>query len=160
MHRAADSDGARQRGGSLRRLLPGRRTVAGPPEPVPLPALARSRRVLVIEDEADSAESMRELLSLNGHEVEVARNGPAGIERAKSFRPEVVLCDIGLPEPMDGYAVARALRREGQCSTACLIALTGYGDSAEQLRTQEAGFHLHLVKPIEPRTLLRLILEA
>ena len=70
-----------------------------------------SRRVLVIEDNADAAETLREMLEMWGHEVAVARDGRAGVEKARAFRPDVVLCDIGLPV-MDGYEVARAIRAD------------------------------------------------
>jgi CheY-like chemotaxis protein len=113
-------------------------------------------RVLVIEDNPDAAETLGDLLSLFGHEPEIALSGPAGLETARRFRPEVVLCDIGLPG-MDGYAVARSLRAEPATRTARLIALTGYGRESDRRRTQEAGFDLHLVKPVEPLELKRLL---
>jgi CheY-like chemotaxis protein len=77
---------------------------------------------------------------------------------ARSFRPDVVLCDIGLPG-MDGYAVARSLREEPATRTVRLIALTGYGRESDRQRTQEAGFDLHLIKPVEPLELKRLLDE-
>ncbi|HEV7505191.1 MAG TPA: response regulator [Thermoanaerobaculia bacterium] len=124
------------------------------------PALGRAGgshlKVLVIEDNLDAAETLGDLLSLFGHETEVALSGPAGVETARSFRPEVVLCDIGLPG-MDGYAVARSLRGDPAMRSARLIALTGYGRETDRQRTQEAGFDLHLVKPVEPLELKRLL---
>jgi CheY-like chemotaxis protein len=115
-------------------------------------------KVLVIEDNPDAAETLGDLLSLFGHETEVALSGPAGVETARNFRPDVVLCDIGLPG-MDGYAVARSLREEPAMRSARLIALTGYGRETDRQRTQEAGFDLHLVKPVEPLELKRLLDE-
>ncbi|HEV7783979.1 MAG TPA: response regulator [Thermoanaerobaculia bacterium] len=115
-----------------------------------------SLKVLVIEDNRDAAETLGDLLSLFGHETEIALSGPAGVETARSFRPEVVLCDIGLPG-MDGYAVARSLRGEPATRSARLIALTGYDRKTDRQRTQEAGFDLHLVKPVEPLELKRLL---
>jgi CheY-like chemotaxis protein len=113
-------------------------------------------QVLVIEDNPDAAETLADLLALFGHEATIALSGPEGVEMARSFRPDVVLCDIGLPG-MDGYAVARSLRIEPATRTARLIALTGYGRESDRQRTQEAGFDLHLVKPVEPLELKRLL---
>jgi CheY-like chemotaxis protein len=139
---------------------------AGAPEPgpaakAPLPSNASSnggRRILVIEDNADAAESMQLLLELAGHRVATAPDGPSGLAAVQRFRPEVVLCDIGLPGGMDGYAVARRLRGEGGAPLA-LIALTGYGQEEDQRRSREAGFDLHLTKPVDPERLKRLLTE-
>jgi CheY-like chemotaxis protein len=129
--------------------LPLERAAAAPPEPTtPTPAADRSYRILVIEDNRDAADSMRMLLGLAGHTAEVAYSGPAGVETARHFLPEVVLCDIGLPGGMDGYAVARALRREPALAATYLIALSGYGQEGDQQRAQEAGFDAHKTKPI------------
>jgi signal transduction histidine kinase/DNA-binding response OmpR family regulator len=106
-------------------------------------------RILLIEDNEDAAESMRVLLTLCGHQVEVAATGPAGVRAAGERPPEVVLCDIGLPGGMDGYSVARSLRAEPSLATTCLIALTGYGQEEDQRRSREAGFDLHLTKPVD-----------
>lgn len=84
----------------------------------------------------------------SGHTVEVAHTGSAGIEVARQFRPEVVLCDIGLPD-FDGYAVARALRQEIVLKEVCLIAISGYGQEEDQRQANEAGFDVHLTKPVE-----------
>jgi two-component system CheB/CheR fusion protein len=111
------------------------------------PAPARPRRILVIEDNLDAAESLRLALELEGHQVEVAHDGPQGIARARALGPEVVLCDIGLPD-MDGYAVAKALRREQGLRDTFLVALTGYALPADQQRAREAGFDAHLTKPV------------
>jgi signal transduction histidine kinase len=120
--------------------------------------LARAAyRVLVIEDSVDAAESMRLLLTLCGHQVEVAAAGSAGLDAARARRPDVVLCDIGLPGGMDGYAVARALRADPALATTHLIALTGYGQAEDQRRAREAGFDLHLVKPIDFNELQRIL---
>jgi two-component system CheB/CheR fusion protein len=110
------------------------------------PASAQPRRILVIEDNLDAAESLRLALQLEGHEVEVAHDGPAGIAQARALTPEVVLCDIGLPD-MDGYAVARALRQEPGLRDTFLVALTGYALPEDRTRASEAGFDAHLTKP-------------
>jgi PAS domain S-box-containing protein len=115
----------------------------------PRHALRRSepRRVLVIEDNVDAAESLREVLELAGNTVEVAYTGPAGIEKARGFGPDVVLCDVGLPG-MDGYEVARALRADPALRSATLAALTGYARPEDVARSREAGFDHHLAKPL------------
>ena len=102
--------------------------------------------MLVIEDNLDAAESLREVLELGGHEVAVAHDGPEGLAEARAFRPEVVLCDIGLPG-MDGYEVARAFRAEPELAGARLVALTGYALPEDLQRANEAGFDGHLAKP-------------
>jgi CheY-like chemotaxis protein len=119
-------------------------------------ASGRSLRVLVIEDHQDSAESLRMLLRLYGHRVEVARTGLDGVEAARAFRPDVVLCDIGLPGGMDGYAVARALRSDSN-QAAVLIALSGYGQDDDRRQSRQAGFDRHLTKPVDPVVLKQLI---
>jgi PAS domain S-box-containing protein len=117
-----------------------------PAAPAPGPRPLSWRRVLVIEDNVDAAESVKEVLELWGHEVRVAHDGPTGIEAARDFRPEFVLCDIGLPD-MSGYAVARALRADAALDTAYLVALTGYASPDDVRRATEAGFDRHLAKP-------------
>ena len=107
---------------------------------------APSRRVLVIEDNFDAADSLREVLTLEGHEVEVALTGPEGIEKARAFRPDIVLCDIGLPG-MDGYEVARTIRANPGLARVRLIALTGYAAPNDVTKAKEAGFDTHLAKP-------------
>ncbi len=106
----------------------------------------RSLRVLVIEDNQDSAESLAELLGLWGHDVQVAYDGTTALELAAQHHPEVVLSDIGLPG-MDGYELARRLRSAPGVARAVLIALTGYGRDDDKRRALEAGFDHHLVKP-------------
>jgi CheY-like chemotaxis protein len=122
---------------------------------MPRPDAGGGRRVLVVEDNVDSAESMQLLLELSGYHVEIAHDGPSGLDAASRFQPEIVLCDIGLPGGMDGYEVARRLRAVE--SRARLIALTGYGQEEDQRRAREAGFDLHLTKPVDPVALERLL---
>ena len=109
------------------------------------PARAR-RRVLVIEDAADVAAAMRLVLEMDGHQVTVAHNGPDGVVAALALRPEVVLCDIGLPG-MDGYAVARTMRADPALRDAFLVALSGYTQSADIVCARAAGFDEHIAKP-------------
>jgi signal transduction histidine kinase len=125
------------------RLPLAERAAAAEPAAAPV---ARGRRVLLIEDNVDAADSLRELLELAGHEVLVAHDGPEGLAKALVLRPEVVLCDIGLPG-MDGYAVARALRAEASLAGACLVALSGYALPQDVRRARDAGFDFHLSKP-------------
>jgi signal transduction histidine kinase len=120
---------------------------------------APANRVLVIEDNADTAESMRILFSLTGHEVEVAHAGRAGLDAVQTFRPQVVLCDIGLPGGMDGYAVARAIRGDTSLAEVRLIALSGYGREEDRRQSREAGFDAHLIKPVDFAELRRLLSE-
>jgi PAS domain S-box-containing protein len=115
--------------------------------PQPSASATKSRRrVLVIEDNLDAADSLRDLLAFDEHEIEVAYNGPDGIAKARKFRPEVVLCDIGLPG-MDGYDVARAFRADAALKGAFLVALTGYALPEDLERARAAGFARHLAKP-------------
>lgn len=118
-----------------------------------------TRRILVVEDNPDAAATMRDLLELAGHEVELAMNGSDGVAAARQFHPEVVLCDLGLPG-MDGYEVAAELRRDPTTASARLIAVTGYGRDEDRRRSKEAGFDIHLTKPVDPRQLRRLIRES
>jgi PAS domain S-box-containing protein len=104
------------------------------------------RRVLVIEDNRDGAESLREMLELEGQEVEVAYSGPDGLAKARAFKPDLVLCDIGLPE-MDGYELARAMRADPALPNARLVALSGYALPEDLRRAREAGFDQHVAKP-------------
>jgi signal transduction histidine kinase/ActR/RegA family two-component response regulator len=109
------------------------------------------RRVLVIEDNVDSREMLQALLSNLGHEVHQAPDGPAGLDAARKLEPDVVLIDVGLPG-LDGYEVARRIRLGGG-RRPILIALTGYGMPEDRERAREAGFDVHLVKPVEPERL-------
>jgi two-component system CheB/CheR fusion protein len=117
-----------------------------------------ARRVLVVDDNVDTAESMALLLRLRGHEVEVAFSGPMALEMADAFEPGIVLLDIGLPG-LDGYEVARELRRRPRLAKALLVALTGYGQETDRSRAREAGFDHHLTKPADP-TLIYGLLES
>jgi signal transduction histidine kinase/ActR/RegA family two-component response regulator len=115
----------------------------GDAQAVPLPP----RRILVVDDNVDSAESLAVLLRLQGHEVEVAHDGATALAAAQTFRPQAVLLDIGLPG-MDGYEVARRLRQQSVPAEMLLVAVTGYCQEEDRRRSQEAGFNAHLVKPV------------
>jgi CheY-like chemotaxis protein len=114
------------------------------------------RRVLIIEDNHDSADSLKLLLDLLGHETRVAYDGLDGVDLAVEWRPDVVLCDIGLPG-LDGYQVAAELTRRSVQSTALLIAVTAYADDESRARSLEAGFHHHISKPADMKVLLPLV---
>jgi signal transduction histidine kinase len=127
----------------------GRRAPAAGPSP-------GGRRVLVVDDNGDAAESLALLLRLAGHEARVAHDGPGALKEAEAFPPDAVLLDIGLPG-MDGYEVARRLRRLEGARSATLVAVTGYGQDDDLRRSKEAGFDHHLIKPVDPSTLYDLL---
>ena len=111
------------------------------------------RRVLVVEDNPDMAESLRRILALCGFFVMVAHTGQEGLETARKLVPHIVLCDIGLPDS-DGYTVASMLRQSSGTIGARLIAVTGHGEPQHRRRALAAGFDQHLVKPVDPKVLL------
>ncbi|MGI5864296.1 MAG: substrate-binding domain-containing protein [Myxococcales bacterium] len=119
----------------------------------------RPRRVLVIEDRADAADSLKEALVLMGHDVRVAYDGRTGIVEAYAFHPDVVLCDIGLPG-IDGYEVARRFRADPELQGAVLIALTGYASADDRRRAAEAGFSRHIAKPPRIQELEQIVAGA
>ena len=111
-------------------------------------------RVLVVEDNRDAAEILRSLLEVCGFQVSVAHTGQEGISAARQQQPHVVLCDIGLPDG-DGYIVGSVLRQSSYTVDSRLIAVTGHGEPLDRCRALAAGFDQHLVKPVDPRELLR-----
>jgi PAS domain S-box-containing protein len=117
------------------------------------------RRVLLVEDNADAAETLAELIRRWGHAVNVCADGRAALAAAADFRPHVVVLDIGLPG-MDGYEVARRLQQEKPSTPPLLVAVTGYGHDEARRRSEEAGFHHHLTKPVQLTELRRLIESA
>jgi len=129
--------------------------VVCPPQPIREAARGASVRILLVEDNRDAAETLTEIMELWGHEVRHAEDGPSAIDEAHSYHPDVVLLDIGLPG-MDGYEVARRLR-QADLNGVLLVALTGYGQEEDRRRSHEAGFDLHLTKPVDPQELQRLI---
>jgi PAS domain S-box-containing protein len=124
--------------------------------PRPSPRPSRGSRILVVDDNHDSARSLARLLRLRGHDVRVAFSGPEALDAARSHEPAFVLLDIGLPG-MDGLQVARLLRAEPCCRLSVLIAVTGYGEDDTRKRARDAGFDHHLVKPVDYDELVRLL---
>jgi len=123
--------------------------VVGKPVDVPQPSPGAGKyRILVIEDNRDAADTIKLFLNLEGYEVQAVYNGSDGLEAARNFRPRVILCDIGLPG-IDGYQVVRRLRQDAEFSSIYAIALTGYGRDEDQKNARDAGFNLHLIKPID-----------
>jgi signal transduction histidine kinase/DNA-binding response OmpR family regulator len=115
-----------------------------------------SRRILVVDDSIDAMDSLRTVLEMHGHCVRCANSAEAALEVARSFRPEVAVLDIGLPG-MDGFELARRLRRSPANADVVLIALTGYGQAQDRARTRAAGFHHHLTKPADLGALVEFI---
>jgi len=131
------------------------KTLATAPASSPQP----TSRILVVDDNVDTARGMARLLTLLGHDVKTAHDGSEAIGVARAHKPEVVLLDIGLPG-MDGYEVAAKLRQDGCCQGAVFIAISGYGQDEDRRRSKEAGFDYHLVKPIDHNALLTLLSQT
>jgi PAS domain S-box-containing protein len=139
--------------------LPAARPPAAPPAlPPEHPPAAARRRVLIIEDNDDARQMLRHLLDRAGHEVYEAAEGTDGLARALALAPDAVIVDIGLPG-LDGYAIARRLREAGPPGM-LLVAITGYGQDGDRRRSREAGFDVHLTKPIDPGVLDALLANA
>jgi PAS domain S-box-containing protein len=116
----------------------------------------QSARILVVDDNIDSATGLARILRLEGNQVEIALHGKTALETAHSFRPDFVLLDIGLPG-MNGYEVAKALRNDELCKGAVLVAVSGYSQDEDLRRAREAGFDHHLVKPVDLTALSKLL---
>ena len=114
------------------------------------------QKILIIEDNYDAAESLRMLLSLEGHDARMAASGDEALAIVKEWTPRTVLCDIGLPK-MDGYTVCKMLREMPALKNAMFIALTGYGQDQDVERAAQAGFHKHLTKPVAPEKIIELL---
>ena len=121
-----------------------------PQEPVP-----NKPRVLIIEDHIESAETLQVLLTIMGYHADVAHDGLTGLNAALALRPNVIICDIGLPE-LDGYGVAAGLRANHATSAIPVIAVTAYGEEVRRT-ILESGFLMHFVKPIDPQALGQVI---
>jgi CheY-like chemotaxis protein len=118
-----------------------------------------ARRILVIEDNADAAEALGMMLQMDGHEVEIARDGLEGLRIARELRPDIVLCDLGLPG-INGYEVAHALKTDAGLRSTRLVALSGYAAPEDVTRALSSGFDHHLAKPIAVERLRRMIADA
>ena len=114
------------------------------------------RRILVVDDNVDSANSLCQLLALLGNEVRTANDGEAGVEVAAQFRPDVVLMDIGMPK-RNGYEAARCIREHPWGEGIVLVALTGWGQEDDRKKSSDAGFNHHLVKPVDTDALMKLL---
>lgn len=117
-------------------------------------------KILMIEDNEDSAEMLRQVLELSGHEVMLATRAQQGIDLARRHEADIVLCDIGLPDGMSGFDVAKALRGDPRTRDLRLVALTGYGRQEDKLRCAEAGFDAHLTKPVDISSVSRVLEEV
>src|SRR5215213_8580519 len=118
----------------------------------------RRFRILVVDDNHDSALSLAMMLSIMGHETRTAHDGESAVSTAESFLPEVVLLDIGLPK-LNGYEVAQRIRENAWGTSMFLIAVTGWGQEEDRQRSSEVGLNVHMVKPVEPAALERLLAE-
>lgn len=130
------------------------RCVDGPAQPA---SLAR-RRILVVDDNRDAADTLAMLLKMLGAEVQTVYDGAAALQAIRIARPAAVLLDIGMPA-MDGYEVARRVRAQPELRDVFLIALTGWGQEDDRRRSQEAGFNIHLVKPVDHLALRKLMAD-
>ena len=115
-----------------------------------------TRRIVIADDNEDSAQSFAMLLSFSGHEVKIAHDGAEALDAVRNFRPDVAFLDIGMPG-LTGYEVAQAVRAEPWGSEVTLIAVTGWGQPDDKQRAHTAGFDRHLVKPIDPDEVDRLL---
>jgi CheY-like chemotaxis protein len=122
----------------------------------PPTARGASRRILVVDDNRDSAEALATMLKLLGHDVATAHDGLAAVEGVRTFQPDVALLDIGMPH-ISGYEAARLIRQQPGGADVFLVALTGWGHDSDRQRSQEAGFDAHLVKPADVATIEKLL---
>jgi two-component system, chemotaxis family, CheB/CheR fusion protein len=123
---------------------------------LPVPASGSVRRILVADDNLDSATSLALLLQLSGHETELAHDGVEAVEKAAAFRPDMIVLDIGMPR-RNGYDACRAIREQPWGKSVLIVALTGLGQAEDRRKSIDAGFNFHLVKPVEYATLMKLL---
>jgi PAS domain S-box-containing protein len=121
-------------------------------------ASTRTHRILAVDDNQDAVDILARTLQLKGHEVQTAYDGIAAVDVAARFKPEIVLLDIGLPR-LSGYDVARRIRQQPGGDAVTLIAITGWGQEEDRRQSEQSGFDLHLVKPVDPIALLKLLAE-
>jgi len=117
-----------------------------------------ARRVLVVDDNRDAAESLAMFLKLSGHETHIAHDGLEAVDKAAQLSPDIILLDIGLPK-INGFEAARRIREQSQGKTLVLVALTGWGQDADRQKSREAGFNAHIVKPVDAAVLANLLVE-
>jgi len=129
---------------------------SAPPESNEDRPMAGKCRILVVDDLKNNADSLAMLLKIAGHDVETAYDGASGISAAERFRPDVVLLDLGMPK-ITGYDVCRQIRNQPWGESMCLVALSGWGQEEDRLRTRAAGFDHHLIKPVDPESLDKLL---
>jgi PAS domain S-box-containing protein len=156
----AESGGI-EKGSAFTIRLPAAQPTIAPRQEIPAPPAtsATALRILVVDDNIDTARGMSRLLKLLGHDVATAHAGPDALEIARDFHPEFVLLDIGLPG-MDGYEVASRLRKEPRCQGAVIVAVSGYGQDEDLRRSKAAGFDHHLIKPLDHDALLSLLSQG
>lgn len=121
-------------------------------------ATMAARRVLVVDDNRDAAESLAMFLKLSGHETFIAHDGLEAVDKAARLSPDIILLDIGLPK-INGFEAARRIREQSQGKRLVLVALTGWGQDADRHKSREAGFNAHLVKPVDAAVLANLMAE-
>jgi CheY-like chemotaxis protein len=126
---------------------------------IPLKISAHAQRVMEVDDNVDAAEMLAAALTAKGYQIRVAHDGPAALLTAEKFRPAIGFLDLGLPV-MDGYELAARLREIPDLQSMTLIALTGYGQESDRRRTRQAGFHHHLVKPVDLRAVEEVLTET
>jgi CheY-like chemotaxis protein len=112
--------------------------------------------ILIVDDNRDIADSLSELLKMMGHDTRTAYDGQQGVDMAGEYRPDVILLDIGLPK-LNGYEACRLIRQQPWGKGVAMIALTGWGQDKDRHRSEEAGFDHHLVKPVDPRSLMQVV---
>jgi PAS domain S-box-containing protein len=127
--------------------------------PIDAGVTTAARRILLVDDNRDAAETLAMLLELTGHETHIAYDGLEAVETAAKVKPDLVLLDIGLPK-MNGYEVARRIRERPWGKNLVLVALTGWGQDEDRLKSREAGFDGHILKPVDPEALTRLLAEC
>lgn len=119
----------------------------------------KSRRILVIDDNEDAAQTLGMVLEMSGHEVHLAYDGEQAVAMARDLKPQIALVDIGLPK-LNGYGVAQSIRAEPWGEKMMLIALTGWGQDDDKRRALAAGFNFHLTKPVDPDQVDALIAQS
>lgn len=153
--RVEAASGGAGKGATFTLKLPRLKSEIDSPRRTSVPASSEKAalRVLIVEDNRDSAKTLQLLLSLFGHQTEVAGDGQAGLTATRAYQPHVVVSDLGLPGAMDGFAFARAVRADQSLNEVVLIALSGYGQEEDRRRAREAGFDRFLVKPVDAVTI-------